>query len=319
METVWNIVMVVGLVVLAGIFAGLTLALFRLDLSTLQRKVNMGDARAKKVYALRNKGNLLLCTLLLGNVASYTSMAIFLGSIINGVIAGVIATALIFIIGEILPQAIFPRYALRIGSSLAWLVHLAMVIFYPISAPIAWVLDKILGHELPTIWSKREIKEIIRYHEDAAGNIIDQDEERIVLGALSFSDKIAYDIMIPVPKVFCLEVDQKITGKLLSEIKSKGFSRIPVYKNSPDQVIGILFTIRLLGAASPLGKKVRDFVTSKDLVNINGTLKLDELLNQLIYLKKQMAFVVGNDHKFRGIVTVEDIVEEILRMKIEKM
>lgn len=307
------------LVILAGTFAGLTLALFSLDLATLQRKVKLGDLRAKNVYALRKKGNLLLCTLLIANVASYTSMAIFLGSIINGVVAGLIATALIFVFGEIFPQAIFPRYALFIGSKLSWLIKALTYIFYPVSAPIAWVLDKILGEELPIVWSKKEIKEIIKYHEDVAENIIDQDEERIVLGALSYSDKIAYDVMVPESRVYCLELNQKFAGKLLSEIKIKGHSRIPVYEKSREQVVGILYTIRLIGESSLEGKKVRDYYQQKHLLRVEGTLKLDTLLNEMIDLKKQMALIIGNDNRFKGIVTIEDIVEEILRMKIEKM
>ena len=319
MTTLLEGVIVVVLVLLAGIFAGLTLAFFRLDLTTLERKVKLGNHQAKKVYALRKKGNLLLCTLLLANVASYTSMAIFLGSLIHGVLAGLIATALIFIFGEILPQAIFPRYALWVGSKLAWLVRGMTILFYPISAPIAWLLDKLLGEEPPIVWSKDEIKEIIRFHEDIDGDIIDQDEERIVLGALTYSDKIAYDVMIPLSNVYCLEIDRKIDARLLSEIKSKGFSRIPVYKKEQTNVVGILYTLRLLGSSSIIGKKVGDFYTHRNLVRITGTKKLDELLNQLVYLKKQMALVIGKDQTFKGIVTVEDIVEEILRLKIEKM
>lgn len=312
-------IIVAVLVILAGTFAGLTLALFSLDLATLQRKAKLGDFRAKKVYNLRKRGNLLLCTLLIANVASYTTMAIFLGSIINGVVAGVIATALIFIFGEIFPQAIFPRYALFIGSKLSWLIKALTYIFYPVSAPIAWVLDKIVGEELPIVWSKKEIKEIIKYHEDVAENIIDQDEERIVLGALSYSDKIAYDVMKPESRLYCLELDQRFTGKLLTEIKTKGHSRIPVYEKSRDQLAGILYTLCLLGESSFEGKKVRDFYQQQHLLRVEGTLKLDALLNKMIYQKKQMALIISNDNRFKGIVTIEDIVEEILRMKIDKM
>lgn len=314
-----EVAIVTVLVILSGTFAGLTLALFSLDLTTLERKAKLGDIRAKKVYPVRRKGNLLLCTLLLANVASYTSMAVFLGSIVNGVAAGIIATALIFLFGEILPQAIFPRYALMIGAKLSWLITVLTYVFYPVSAPIAWFLDKILGEELPTVWSKKEIKEIIKYHEDVPENILDQDEERIVLGALSYSDKKAYDIMIPESKVYCLELNQKFTGKLLSEIKRKGHSRIPVYKKSREHVVGILHTLRLLGDVSVVGKKVQDFFSHRDLIIVEGMHKLDELLNKMVYLKKQMALIADKNNRFKGIVTIEDIVEEILRMKIDKM
>ena len=314
-----EVIVIAVLVLLSGTFAGLTLAFFSLDATVLYRKAKIGDEQARKVYAIRKKGNLLLCTLLLANVASYTSMAIFLGNLVNGVAAGIIATSLIFLFGEIVPQATFPRYALTIGAKLAWLVDALIIIFYPISAPIAWVLDKILGAELPTIWSKKEIKEIIKYHEDAPENIIDQDEERIVLGALSFSDKIAYDIMIPENQVFCLELNQRFTSKLVAEIKTKGHSRIPVYENSREHVVGMLYVLRLLGNISVIGKKVKGFIQYQELLTVRGHKKLDELLNQMISQKKQMALVIGRDGRFKGIVTIEDIVEEILCIKIDKM
>ena len=151
----FNILIVSVLVALAGVFAGLTLALFSLKLSTLERKAMAGDVQAQKVFEVRKKGNLLLCALLLGNVASYTAMTIFLDSLTTGVIAGLTATSLIFVFGEILPQAVFPRFALSIGAKLNWLTWASLILFYPISAPMAWALDKMLGKETPVLFSKR--------------------------------------------------------------------------------------------------------------------------------------------------------------------
>ncbi len=122
-------------------------------------------------------------------------------------------------------------------------------------------------------------------------NIIDQDEERIVLGALSYSDKIAYDIMIPENRVFCLELNQRFSSELLSRIKSYGFSRIPVYRESRCYVVGILHVLQLLSGTSILGKKVKEFYENRGLATAQGTQKLDELLNNMVYLKRQMALI----------------------------
>jgi len=113
----------------------------------------------KKVYPIRSKGNLLLCTLLVGNVAINSAIAIFLGSIASGVAAGLIATGLIVIFGEILPQAVFSRFALVLGAKTVWIVKIFLYILYPICWPIAWMLDKALGEELTTIYSKKRINE----------------------------------------------------------------------------------------------------------------------------------------------------------------
>lgn len=313
----YNLIIIIVLVILSGLFAGLTLALFSISLTTLDRKVRLGDLRAKKVYEIRKRGNLLLCTLLLGNVASYTVMAIFLGSITTGVIAGFVATALIFVFGEILPQAVFPRYALQISAKLSWLIWGLLVLFYPIAAPLAWVLNKVLGKEPPVLWSKEELGEIIKYHEDIGDGIIDKDEERIILGALSFSDIKVVDIMIPKGSVFTLESHTIISQSLFEKIKEKGYSRIPVYDNVETTITGILYSKDLIGISAHNTMKIKNLYRKNNLIFVKQTMRLDDLLNLLVYRKLHMAIIINDLNHFVGLVTLEDIMEEILKTELE--
>ncbi|NNE01792.1 MAG: DUF21 domain-containing protein [Eudoraea sp.] len=313
----FNLITVVLLVILAGTYAGLTLALFSIKLTTLERKIRLGDQRALKVYKFRKSSNLLLCTLLLGNVASYTIMAVFLGSITSGVIAAIIATALIFVFGEILPQAIFSRYALQMGANLSWLVWISLIIFYPIAAPIAWILDKILGKEPPVLWNKKELGEIIKYHEDVGDGIIDKDEERIILGALSFSELKVADIMIPHEEVFFKEPHVTITKEVLGDIKKKGFSRVPVYQQDENRIKGILYAKDLIGVPESDEITIEDLCCKDSLIEVNESMKLDSLLNLMVKRKIHMALVIDELNGFLGIVTLEDIMEEILKMELE--
>lgn len=92
-------------------------------------------------------------------------MAIYLCSITTGVVASLISIALIFIFGEIIPQAVFPRYALAIGNRLYWFIWVFLIVLYPVTYPIAWLLDKLLGKEEPMLWSKKELGEIIKLYE----------------------------------------------------------------------------------------------------------------------------------------------------------
>ncbi len=315
----FNLFVVVALVVLSGTFAGLTLALFGIKLTTLERKISLGDHQAEKVYRIRKNGNLLLCTLLLGNVASYTIMTIFLGSITTGVIAGFIATALIFVFGEILPQAIFPRYALQIGARLSWLVWVLLVLFYPVAAPIAWVLDKVLGEEPPVLWSKRELGEIIKFHKEVGDGIIDKDEERIILGALSFSELRVADIMIPRKDVFFLEGKTMLKEELLEKIKAKGYSRIPVYDGDKNKITGILYAKNLIGLATGNNYRVQDLCSRENLITVRQSLRLDDLLNLLVFRKMHMAIITGGNEHFKGVATLEDIMEEILKTELEDL
>lgn len=309
-----NYVIVIFLVLLSGLFSGLTLGLLSLDKNELRRKVSLGNKKAIKVYAVRKHGNLLLSTLLLGNVAVNSTVAIFLGNIASGIIAGVVSTGLIVIFGEIIPQAVFARHAMEFGSRTAWLVKIIIVFFLPICWPIAWVLDKALGEEMTNIYSKKELMKIVEEHEDSMHSDIDEDEERIILGALSFSDKIADDIMTPRNLVFALEENSIIDKKLLKEIKEEGYSRIPVYSGTLDNITGILYIKDLIGAKE--GTKILSLCHKTRVMTVLRTQKLDKLLTDFIKSRTHLAFVNDRFNNIEGVVALEDVIEEILKTEI---
>src|SRR5690606_38293023 len=118
-----------------------------LDPYELKRKIALGDKQAQRIYPLRKRGNLLLVTLLLSNVAVNAALSLFLGSLVSGILAGLMSTVLITLFGEIVPQAIFSRFALSLGARLIWFVYIFTIVLFPICAPVAWALDKILGNE----------------------------------------------------------------------------------------------------------------------------------------------------------------------------
>ncbi len=305
---------VIVLVLLSGLFSGLTLGLLSLDKNELERKIVLGNKKAKKVYAVRKKGNLLLCTLLLGNVAVNSTLAIFLGDIASGVMAGIIATGLIVIFGEIIPQATFSRYALQIGAKTAWLVKIFIIILFPITWPISIILDKSLGEEMPTVYSKKELMKIIEEHEGSKESDIDADEERIVKGALSYSHRIAEQVMTPRTVVFALSIDETLSDKLLSRIKDEGFTRIPIFKESIDNVIGILYVKDLINIKH--GAKVSEIYKEKKVSNVPRDMKLDKLLHVFIESRSHIAFVKDQYNGLEGVVTLEDVVEEIIKQEI---
>lgn len=309
--------LIVGfLVVLSACFSGLTLGFFSLNLTFLELKIRLGDEKAKKVYPVRKNGNLLLCTLLLGNVAVNSAMAIFLGNIATGVVAGVTATGLIVIFGEIIPQAFFSRHALTMGAHTVWLVRGFIFVLYPIAFPLAWTLDKFLGEELGTIWSKKEIGEFIKFHEESEHSGIDEDEERILLGALGFSDKTADMIATPRTVVHALDKNTPITHQLLLRIKENGVSRIPVYKdNNIDNIVGVLLVKDLIALDLADDKYVGDFVRPGILM-IKEKMRLDNLLNHFLSGRNHLAALFDEFGVFVGVVSLEDVVEEILKKEI---
>ncbi len=312
-----NYIIVVALILLSGLFSGLTLGLFSLNVTELDRKARLGNKYAITLNKIRQKSNLLLCSLLLGNVAVNSTLAIFLGTIASGVIAGVLATSLIVVFGEIVPQAVFSRHALKLGYYSSWLVRIILFLLYPIAAPLAWILDKALGDELNTIWSKREIREIIKEHQDSPDSGIDSDEERITIGALTFSDKKASAVMTPRSVVYSIDNDQKITTELLQIIKEQGCSRIPVFKENTDQAIGILYAKDLISLDDhDYGKSVDALCVREGLIKVDHQIRLDDLMNVFLEKKNHIALLYDEYGSFHGIVTLEDIIEEVLRIEI---
>lgn len=302
------------LILFSALFSGLTLGLMGLDVQTLKRKLDLGDKEAEKIYVVRKRGNLLLTTLLLGNVAVNSVLSIFLGSVASGVVAGLIATGLIFIFGEIIPQAVISRYAMTFGAKTAWIVRILIIIFIPITWPIAWILDKLLGEELPTVFSRGELIKVIEEHENTSDSDLDEDEERIVKGALTFSNVKVSDVMTPESVVVQLGIKDKLTPKLLKSLRESGHSRFPVHKDDTDDVVGMLFLRDLVGKTSK-GKKVSD-VYDKKVYFVNIDDPLDDVLNAFLKTKHHLFVAVDDFGAVEGIITVEDVLEEIVGAEI---
>lgn len=304
------------LVILSGLYSGLTLGLLSLDTQSLARRARHGDEEAKTIYPVRQNGNLLLTTLLLGNVTVNTTLSIFLGSIASGLVAGITATALIVVFGEIIPQAVISRYALWFGAKTIWFTKVMIFISYPIAWPIAKILDVMLGSELPTVYSKKELMEIISEHEDSEHSPIDADEERIVHGALQFSHLSVREVMTPVEQVVSFDENQRLTDEFFTEIKNSGFSRLPVYSGDPTNVVGILYVKDLLVEDEMISIKETEEAFDKDVMSVGAGDMLDAVLAKMLKNRHHLALVYNRNKKFIGVVTLEDIIEEIIQQEI---
>lgn len=306
------IAIVVILVLMSATFSGLTIGMFSIGLSELERKIKEGDKRAKKIYSIRKNGNFLLCTLLLGNVAVNSAISVVMSDISSGLTAGVIATGVIFIFGEVFPQALFARHAFNVGAKTTWLVLIFMFIMYPVAKPLSMALDFLFGKELSQRLNKRELELILEDHTDN----IDSDEKRIMVGAMKFSDKKAIDVITPVTVLFTYESKVILTSEVLGRIKYQHYSRIPVYEGNRDNIIGILYAKDLINYDISQNKTVGEMCRKDNLIFVEESMKLDFLLNYMIQSKVHMSFVFDQFHALSGIVTLEDIIEEILTVEI---
>lgn len=275
---------------------------------------------AKAIYPVRLRGNLLLCTLLLGNVTVNSGLSIVSASIFSGLIGLLVSTSVITIFGEIIPQAICCRYGLQIGEATIPLVKLLVIIFYPICKPLSWVLDKLLGREIGTTYSSSEMTKLIEMHvqrgefHSAAG--------AAMKGALRYHSVTVNEVMTPLINVFMLNADERLGFDVVAKIFKTGYSRIPVYEVSKSNIVGLLFVKDLIFLDPEDEIPVKNFVHifGRGLHNVWADDNLGDVLKLLKSGRSHMAVVQdvnqgdGGDpfYEVKGIITLEDILELIL-------
>ena len=169
----------------SAMFSGLNLAFFSLSRLRLEAEAGAGNAAAAKILELRRDANLLLTTILWGNVAINVLLTILSNSVMIGVAAFVFSTVLITFAGEILPQAYFSRNAMRMASILSPVLRFYQRVLYPVAGPSAWMLDRLVGEEQILFMRERQLKGVIEKHIESDGAEIDFIEGR---GALNFLD-----------------------------------------------------------------------------------------------------------------------------------
>ena len=146
---IFDVLGALGLLCLSGLFSGLTLGLMSLDIQQLEITIAGGTPlerrQAERILPIRKRGNLLLCTLLIGNTVVNAFIAILMSSFTGGAIGTLLSTAFILIFGEILPQSICSRYGLAAGSKAVEIVQVITALLFFAAWPISRILDRVLG------------------------------------------------------------------------------------------------------------------------------------------------------------------------------
>jgi len=173
----------------SAMFSGLNLAFFSLSRLRLGMEARKGSQEALRVLSLRKDSNLLLTTILWGNVAVNVLLALLSESVLAGVAAFMFSTVVITLLGEIVPQAYFSRHALKMASSLAPVMRFYRLLFFPVAKPSALVLDAWLGPESIEYFKERDLAELIRFHADSPhAEEIDRMEGRGAVNFLAIDD-----------------------------------------------------------------------------------------------------------------------------------
>lgn len=308
---------VMVLVAFSALCSGLNVALLSLDLADLQRKAKLNNSDARKVLPFRKNTHLSLAALLLVNVAVVSTTSLVLGTKLYGLVAGALSTLLIVIFGEIFPQALFSRRALYFCSRFSILLRLMVIATYPISKPLQLLLDSLFGQtESAKLQSRRELGMMITEHLGDSTSELDADEVEIIRGALQLSEKHVRDIMTPLRSVYQMLPTDVIDAARIDNIKELGWSRIPIINKQRTVCFGLLLMKDLVDIdfderAVPIAE-----LALYPVQVVGSMTALDTLFRKFITGGAHLIPVERED-KIVGIVTIEDLLEEIVGREIE--
>ncbi|KAI5624366.1 metal transporter CNNM4 isoform X1 [Silurus asotus] len=324
-----QIILVICLLALSGMFSGLNLGLMALDPMELRIVQSCGTDKekrdARKIEPIRRKGNYLLCSLLLGNVLVNTTLTILMDDLIGSGFGAVVASTVgIVIFGEIVPQALCSRHGLAVGANTIVLTKFFMLLTFPLSFPISKLLDCVLGQEIGTVYNREKLLEMLKLTEPY--NDLVKEELNMIQGALELRNKTVEDIMTSLNNCFMIKSDAVLDFNTMSEIMESGYTRIPVYEDERSNIVDILY-VKDLAFVDPDDcttlKTVTKFYNHPVHFVFHDT-KLDAMLEEFKKGKSHLAIVqrVNNEgegdpfYEVLGLVTLEDVIEEIIKSEI---
>ncbi|XP_051514650.1 metal transporter CNNM4-like isoform X2 [Myxocyprinus asiaticus] len=327
---IWlQVILIVCLLVLSGMFSGLNLGLMALDPMELRIVQSCGTDKekkyARKIEPIRRKGNYLLCSLLLGNVLVNTTLTILLDDLIGSGLGAVVASTIgIVIFGEIVPQALCSRHGLAVGANTILVTKFFMLVTFPLSYPISKLLDCVLGQEIGTVYNREKLVGMLKV--TAPYNDLVKEEMNMIQGALELRTKTVEDIMTPLSNCFMINSDAVLDFNTMSEIMESGYTRIPVYEDEQTNIVDILY-VKDLAFVDPDDcttlKTITKFYNHPVHFVFHDT-KLDSMLEEFKKGKSHLAIVqkVNNEgegdpfYEVLGLVTLEDVIEEIIKSEI---
>jgi Mg2+/Co2+ transporter CorB len=321
-----DILTIVGLLICSGFFSGAETGLTAASHGQIYKILMEGDLRAQKVLNLREKKEAVIGTILIGNnmvniaaTAISTSLAIKLFGDEGVVFATIALTAIILIFSEILPKTFAIRNAESVAVKTASILTFLIRIFAPINAGIQWIIRvglKCVGVDIDNNSSLISATDAIRgtielHHQD--GEVIKQ--ERDMLGSiLDLSEVEVGEVMVHRKQVVMIDISQS-AHDILKQIVQSGHSRIPFFEDNPENIIGVLHVKDVLPLVFSQQKKVsvediRSLLVSSWFVPEHTT--LNQQLHDFRIKKRHFALVVDEYGTCQGIITLEDILEEIV-------
>ncbi|HHU23343.1 MAG TPA: HlyC/CorC family transporter [Clostridiales bacterium] len=278
-----------------------------------------GDRRAKRTMHVLNNFDRAITTILIGTnivqivlAALATILATKAWGLSAVAVSTVVTTFVVFFAGEMLPKSIGKKYSERIALSTASSLCFLMRIFAPISyvlSAIGRAVSKLMPGDAGVTVTEDELYDIIESMKDEGE--LDSEKGELVHSALVFGDVTVESVLTARVDIAAIDVEAG-HEEILEFIKRQKHSRLPVYRGSIDNIIGILQIRRYIKAYLKQGKDVDLLSLLDDAYFVPQSAKIDEILSEMSRKKLNMVVVTDNYGGTLGIVTVEDILEELV-------
>ena len=305
----------------SALISGAEVALFSLNRTDLDEGIAANSNKLKVIAKLLDKPKKLLATILVAN--NFINIAIvilfaYLGEkfLFNGItnpaikflVEVVIVTFLILLFGEILPKIYASRNKVKFSKFMAYPLNVLDTIFSPISLPMRSITLGI-HNKLGKQKSNLSVDQLSQALELTSEDDTTKEEQKILQGIVSFGNTDTKQVMRPRMDIFALNINLEYQ-EIIPEIISHGYSRIPVFEENVDTIKGILYVKDLL---PHIDKKQFNWTTLlRDPFFVPENKKLDDLLSEFQEKKNHLAIVVDEYGGTSGIVTLEDVIEEIV-------
>ena len=313
--------LLVVLVVLSAFFSSSEIAYATASRLRLQTDAENGSKRAARAMWITEHFTSFLSTILVGNnlvnIAFSSAMTALMINVYGAggeTVAPIVSTLILLIFGEIIPKIAGTSQADRMVRVYTYPLRFFMILFKPVIALVTRIVDWLsklwTSSEAEPEVTDEELVSILETIEDEG--VFTEQESELIKSAIEFSDVTAADIFIPRVDVTAIDVEDSVED-LLKDEELLSYSRIPVYRDTIDTVLGILSTKKLLKAAvtTPLSEiRLEDLLSPP--VYVHKTRTISSILSEFRRKHLMMAIVVDEYGGTEGILTLEDILEEIV-------
>lgn len=295
-------------------------ALFSLTQNDLTRMAEEDSAKANLISKLLQRPKKLLATILVANNFSHIGVVIIFSFSANSIFEGIaspivkfivevlLVTFLILLFGEVLPKIYASRNNIQFSKAVAHPMAFLDKLLSPISLPMRAV-SVFLHEKLGKQKSNISVDQLSQALELTSTEDTSSEEQKILEGIVSFGNTDTKQVMSPRIDIFALEIEETF-AEIYAKIVDKGYSRIPVYRESIDHIEGILFVKDLI---PHINKKEFDWnQLMREPFFVPENKKLDDLLKEFQSKKSHLAIVVDEYGGTSGLVSLEDVIEEIV-------